>query len=194
MPPNWRKLYAEKKATQFCEITAPWWAADSKIHNLGSAIYFYTSHLHSGEPQCVPGTLIPNCMGSCHGQILIETATHSFGTLARQNSTFGFTDNTPTKGCRKVFKCVVNQKVVSSDNQKVLMMTTQRIQVTFGLLLTFWQLLAHGLPKQAPSKRQPNRTYSCQCDNFLKTLRQLCLLCEYHHFRYRYILCLLSIL
>ncbi len=29
-------------------------------------------------PQGVPGTLIPNCMGSCHGQILIETATHSF--------------------------------------------------------------------------------------------------------------------
>ena len=36
------------------------------------------SHLHTGVPQGVPGTLIPNCMGSCRGQILIETATHYF--------------------------------------------------------------------------------------------------------------------
>ncbi len=38
----------------------------------------FTSHLHRGVLQGVPGTLIPNCVGSCHGQILIETATHSF--------------------------------------------------------------------------------------------------------------------
>ena len=37
-----------------------------------------TVHLHPGVPQGVFGTLIPNCMGSCHGQILIETATHSW--------------------------------------------------------------------------------------------------------------------
>ncbi len=30
--------------------------------------------------QGVPSTVIPNCMGSCRGQILIETETYSFGT------------------------------------------------------------------------------------------------------------------
>ena len=35
------------------------------------------SHLHPGVPQGIPSTLIPNCMGSYHGQILIETAKDS---------------------------------------------------------------------------------------------------------------------
>ncbi len=35
-------------------------------------------HLHTGVPQGVPGTLIPNCIGLVHGQILIVTETHSW--------------------------------------------------------------------------------------------------------------------
>ena len=38
------------------------------------------SHLHTCVPQGVSGNWIPKWMGSFHGQILIETATHSFGT------------------------------------------------------------------------------------------------------------------
>ncbi len=45
-----------------------------QFHVLGE---MFDSLLHPGVPQSVPGTLVPNCMGSCHGQILIETATHS---------------------------------------------------------------------------------------------------------------------
>ncbi len=36
-------------------------------------------HLFTLPAHRFASTLIPNCMGSCHGQILIETATHSFG-------------------------------------------------------------------------------------------------------------------
>ncbi len=48
-------------------------------HFKGVVVYYdhsLTSRLHPGVPQSVPGDWIPNCMGSCHGQILIETATH----------------------------------------------------------------------------------------------------------------------
>ena len=46
---------------------------------LGSAYYWdkpFYSCMSLGNR--VPSTLIPNCMGSYHGQILIETATHSY--------------------------------------------------------------------------------------------------------------------
>ncbi len=49
------------------------------IHLVTLPAHRLTSHLPPGVLQGVLGTLIPNSMGSCHGQILIETATHSLG-------------------------------------------------------------------------------------------------------------------
>ncbi len=46
-----------------------------QFHVLGEMV---DSLLHAGVLQGVPGTLVPYCMGSCLGQILIETATHSY--------------------------------------------------------------------------------------------------------------------
>ncbi len=40
-----------------------------QFHVLGEM--FDSSLLHPGVPHGVPGTLVPNCMGSCHGQIFI---------------------------------------------------------------------------------------------------------------------------
>ncbi len=58
---------------------------------------------HPGVSQGVPGTLVPNCMESCYGQIsIIETATYSLGTQSPLICTLQIDGFEPTMDCHGI--------------------------------------------------------------------------------------------